>query len=45
MINSSGYLSKERAKAEGFPAVAVAPIFGRRAPSFFARPAYGNENE
>jgi len=45
MINSSGYLSKERAKAEGLPAVAVAPIFGRRAPSFFARPAYGNENE
>lgn len=40
MINSSGYLSKERAKAEGLPAVAVAPIFGRRTPSFFARPAY-----
>ena len=41
MINSSGYLSKERAEAEGLPAVAIAPIFGRREPSFFARPAYG----
>ena len=41
MINSSGYLSKERAKAEGLPAVAVAPVFGRREPAFFARPAYG----
>ena len=40
MIHSSGYLSKERARAEGLPAVAVAPIIGRRAPSFFARPAY-----
>ena len=45
MINSSGYLSRERAEAEGLPAVAVAPIFGRREPSFFARPAYGYENE
>jgi hypothetical protein len=42
MINSSGYLSKERAKAEGLPAVAIAPIFGKREPSFFARPEYGN---
>ena len=40
MINSSGYLSKERANAEGLPAVALAPIFGRRAPSFFAPPDY-----
>ena len=40
MVNSSGYLSKERARAEGLPAVAVAPIFGRREPCFFARPAY-----
>jgi hypothetical protein len=40
MINSSGYLNKERALAEGLPAVAIAPIFGRRQPSFFARPDY-----
>ena len=42
MINSSGYLSKERALAEGLPAVAAAPVFGRRRPSFFARPAYAS---
>ncbi len=42
MVNSSGYLSKDRAEAEGLPAVAVAPIFGRREPYFFARPAYGH---
>ncbi len=41
MVNSSGYLSKDRAAAEGLPAVAIVPIFGRREPSFFARPAYG----
>ena len=40
MINSSGYLSKERATAEGLPAVGVTAIFGRREPSFFARPAF-----
>ena len=31
----------ELAEAEGLPAVAVAPVFGRREPAFFARPAYG----
>ena len=41
MINSSGYLSKEKAITEGLPAVALSPVFGRRAPSFFARPDYG----
>ena len=40
MINSSGYLSRERAEAEGLPAVALAPVCGRRAPSFFARPDF-----
>lgn len=40
MINSSGYLSKERAMAERLPAVSISPVFGKRAPSFFARPAY-----
>ena len=40
MLNSSGCLSKERAMAEGRPAVALEPVFGRRTPSFFARPAY-----
>ncbi len=41
MINSSGYLSKERAEQERLPAVSLSEIFGRRKPSFFARPAYG----
>lgn len=41
MINSSGYLSKERAVLENLPAVSVSEIYGRRTPSFFARPAYG----
>ena len=44
MFNSSGYLSKEKAAAEGLPAVALSPVFGRRAPSFFARPDYGRKN-
>ncbi len=41
MINSSGYLSKEQAIRENLPAVSVSEIFGRRTPSFFARPDYG----
>ena len=45
MINSSGYLSKERALSEGLPAVAMAPIRGTREPSFFARPDYGADRE
>ena len=40
MFNSSGYLNKERAAEENLAAVSIAPIFGRREPSFFARPAY-----
>ena len=40
MLNSSGYLSRERAEAEGLPAVAAAPVRGRRTPSFFARPDF-----
>ena len=40
MINSSGYLNKERAVLENLPAVSVSEIYGRRRPSFFARPAY-----
>lgn len=41
MFNSTGYLSKEKAVAEGLSAVALSPVFGRRVPSFFARPDYG----
>ncbi len=44
MFNSSGYLSKEKAKAEGLPAVALSHVFGRRVPSFFARPDYDRKN-
>ncbi len=35
------YLNKERAEQERLPAVSLSEIFGRRKPSFFARPAYG----
>ena len=38
-INSAGYVSKERAEREGLPAVALAPVLGKRTPAFFARPA------
>ena len=41
MINSSGYLSKERSVREKLPAVSLSEICGKRKPSFFARPAYG----
>ena len=40
MINSSGYLSKERSLSEGPGAVSTAPVFSRRTPAFFARPRY-----
>ena len=40
MINSSGYLSKERAMAESLPAVSIRPVIGKRSPAFFARPIY-----
>ncbi len=40
MINSSGYLNKERALAEGLPAVSLVPVEGKREPAFFARPPY-----
>lgn len=40
MINSSGYLSKERAMAENLPAISIGPVVGKRSPAFFARPVY-----
>lgn len=40
MINSSGYLDKERAAAESLPAVSVQPVIGKREPVYFARPDY-----
>ena len=40
MVNSAGYVKKERAEEEGLPAVALAPVYGKRTPAFFARPAY-----
>ncbi|MBR3397898.1 MAG: hypothetical protein IKG70_08685 [Lachnospiraceae bacterium] len=40
MINSSGYLDRQRAQEENLPAVSLTPVFGRRKPAFFARPAY-----
>ena len=40
MINSSGYLSKERAMAENLQAVSIGPVIGKRSPAFFARPIY-----
>ena len=40
MINSSGYLERKRAEEENLPAVSAAPVFGKRQPAFFARPAY-----
>lgn len=40
MIHSSGYLDRQRAKEENLPAVSLSPVFGRRKPAFFARPAY-----
>ena len=39
MVNSAGYVKKERAEEEGLPAVALAPVYGKRTPAFFARPA------
>ncbi len=40
MINSSGYLDRQRAWTENLPAVSIAPVSGRREPAFFARPEY-----
>lgn len=40
MVNSSGYLDKERAERESLPAVSIAPVTGKRIPLFYARPAY-----
>ena len=40
MINSSGYLSKEKSLSTGRGAVSVTPVFSRRVPAFFARPRY-----
>ena len=40
MINSSGYLSKEKSLLSGRAAVSVTPVFSRRIPAFFARPRY-----
>ena len=43
MINSVGYQDKNRALAEGLPAVSLDPVCGKREPDLFVRPFWKSE--